>query len=285
MLSFALAGLSVGSSYALIGLTLTITYLSTRSVNFAAAGTGAFGAFVLALTTQSGLPYALGLLLGILTGALIGVGIGWVLAKWFSESTVITRSVITLTLLVSMMALASLIFAGDTQAVPSRFLDPAFTVAGTPIDQASVIMLVLDVLLVVGVGAMLTRTTLGKRLQAVAERPKTAELLGIRSQRYGLWVWTASGALSVVAVTLIASTQSTDFGTLGLLVIPGLAASLAGLFKSLPWTLVGGLAIGAVQGMAAGTAMVSQYAEAVPFVAILFVLIYTQRNQRFEDAR
>jgi branched-chain amino acid transport system permease protein len=285
VLEHAVAGLAPGGGYALLALALVMTYQATRTVNFATAATGAFGTFLFAAAAGAGVPYWLALLLGVLCGAAVSTLLGGILVVWFDRSDVGTRSVVTIAQLISTIALAGLLFGGDPRPVPSRLDGRAFAVAGTVVSQATVVLLVLAVAVAAGVGALFARTLLGRRLRAVSERPQTAELLGIRSRRYGTWVWAVSGAFSVVAVTLISTSSTTNFPSLALLVVPGLAAALFGLFQSLAWAVVGAVVLGVLQGIAAGTSQLAAYSTTAPFFALLVILLFAQRGQRWEDAR
>jgi branched-chain amino acid transport system permease protein len=285
MLQYIVTGLATGGSYALLGLALTITHRATRTVNFAIAGIGTIGTFAMSWADSQGLPFALALLLGVAVGGLLGALLGSVLVRLFGEASVETKSVVTIAVFVSLLALGGLVWKGKAVAVPSKLLSPAFRVGGTPVSQSSVVIISLAVLLALGISFALSHTVMGKRLQAVSERSTTAELLGIDSRRYGLVVWAVSGAFSVVAIWLIASKSATEFSGLTLYVIPALAAALVGLFHHLGWTVVGGLLIGALRSIVAGTDRFQRYSSVVPFVFFLAILLWSQRNKRWDESR
>jgi branched-chain amino acid transport system permease protein len=285
VLTFAVAGLAAGGTFALLGLALTITFSATRTLNFAVSAIGTTGTFALGTAADAGLSFTLSLLLGMAVGALLGLGLGFVIDRWFSEARVETKSVLTIGVLVFLLAAGGLVWNGKSQPIPPGPLDPVVTVADVPVSQATGLVLGIAVLVAVVVSQVLSRTQIGRRLRAVSELPGTAELLGISARRYGLWVWSLSGAFSVLAIWLVASTYSTDFSSLALTVVPGLAAALLGLFKYLGWTVLGGLVLGMLQSVFAGSATFAQYSTTVPFFALLLILLWTQRGERWEDSR
>ena len=67
--------------------------------------------------------------------------------------------------------------------------------------------------------------------------------------------------------------------------MPALAAALFGLFGSFTVTAVGGVILGVVEGVLSGYASTSPYSTTAPFIALLLILVFTQRGERWEDAR
>ena len=280
-----MAGLAGGASFAVLGLALTITYQATRCVNFASAGIGAFGAFVLASLSAHHVPNGIGLAAGIVAGSLLSLLLGGVLVRWFDDADVASKSVVTIGALLGMIAVASLVFGGEPQPVPVLFSSSVVTISSVPITVATVLLIVISAVTAAGVRVILTRTRVGKRLRAISERSRTAEMLGLPSRTYGLVVWALAGAFEVIAIVLIASSSSTDFGDLSFQVIPALAAGLFGLFRSFGATVVAGIIMGLAEGVLTGYSSTSQYATIAPFIALLLVLVVSQRGQRWEDAR
>ena len=131
----------------------------------------------------------------------------------------------------------------------------------------------------------LNNTKVGLNLRALADRPMAAELLGIRVQLLSLLVWGMTGAFTTFALMIIAPQRSPNFMTLSLLVVPALAAALVGLFRSFWRTLAGGIGLGLVEGMASSVDSISQYRSAIPFLVVLAVLLWSQREARWDEAR
>jgi branched-chain amino acid transport system permease protein len=104
---------------------------------------------------------------------------------------------------------------------------------------------------------------------------------------YGLslWVWGVGGAATAFALILIAPQRAPNFLALSLLVVPALAAALIGSFRNFWAALVGGVAMGIVEGLASVIPGLGEYRTAVPFLVILAVLLWSQRGARWDDAR
>ena len=195
MLAFAIAGLAAGASFAMLGIALTITYQTTQTVNFASAGIGAYGALVLAHFAAQGMAYGWALLLGLAVAGALSGGLGAILARWFAESDVAIRSVVTIAALLGMLAVADLLFSSDPQPIPARFITTVATISGVPVALSTVILLAIAFGTALSMRLVLTHTIVGKRLRAISERPATAELLGLPARRYGIVVWIVAGNL------------------------------------------------------------------------------------------
>jgi branched-chain amino acid transport system permease protein len=284
LIAYAVAGLAAGASFALLGLALTVTFRATRTVNFALAAQGTVGMFAFANLAGMGVPFLIALLCGMAVSGVIGLFMGFVLVRWFDDATPETKSVVTIAMLVSLLAIGGLVWRGRSQPVPLALLSEVVTIEGVPISQSTMIGLVLSVGLAIAISVLLGRSLVGKRLQAVSERSHTAQLVGIPSHIYGLWVWAIAGAFSAVAMWLVSSTYSSEFSRISLSVVPGLAAALFGLFKSPIRSVIGGLALGIAQSVMAGSDY-SSYSTTVPFVALLLILLWSQRRERWDEAR
>jgi branched-chain amino acid transport system permease protein len=285
MLTYAVSGLAAGVSFSLLGLALTLTFRATRTVNFSVAAIGTIGTLAFASLYNDGLPLWLAALAGVAIGCAVGLALGAVVVRWFEDASVETKSAVTIAMLVTFLALGTLLWGGESEAVPSALQGSAFVFARVPVTQSTLLGLIVAVGLAVGISLFIDRTRTGKRLQAVSERSHTSQLLGISAHRYGLWVWGLSSAFAVCAVWVIAGSSATQFSSLSLTVVPALAAALFGLFRSLAWTVVGGLLLGVLQSMMASSAALSPYSSALPFLALLVILLYAQRGQRWGEAR
>jgi branched-chain amino acid transport system permease protein len=72
---------------------------------------------------------------------------------------------------------------------------------------------------------------------------------------------------------------------MSLLVVPAFAAALVGLFRNFYATVIGGIAIGVIQGMASESSTFAQYQDVVPFVIIVVAILWAQRGEVWDVAR
>ncbi|MEU1389400.1 MULTISPECIES: branched-chain amino acid ABC transporter permease [unclassified Nonomuraea] len=286
MLDSVVAGLTSGGVYALLGLCVVLTYRLVAVVNFAMAAVGAMGAFVMVTLTDAGLNVWLALPLGALAGGLVSALLGLGLVRWFGEHDLRTKAAVTVAVFVALMSVGLRLFGNNTSGArrfPQPFDAPAFTVGEVVVPQAVLVSLSFAVLITVGVGLLLGRTRVGLRLQALSERPATAQVVGIPAPRLALAVWVAIGAVSTLVVVLVAPRLGGDFSTLGNLVTTALAVAMVGAFSSLWLTLAGGLLLGCLEGVTASLEAVQQYRGVLPFLVMVALLWWRSRHQVWDS--
>lgn len=286
LLTPAVAGLSAGGAYAILGVCAIFTYRLVAVVNFTGAAIGAAGTFVMVALTEHGTPLCPAVIIGILAGALVGVMIGGVMTKWFSGASATTKAAVTAALLVGIIALGLRLTGGQRPHLfPDLVSGSAFRFAGVEVTWGSVLTVTLAVGLTIASDLFLARTRTGLQMRALSERPMAAELIGIRVRVLALAVWGIMGAVTAFAMMIIAPLRSPDFMSLSLLVVPALAAALIGAFRSFRAALLGGVLIGIVEGMVSALEFGARFRGVVPFLVILIVLLWSQRGARWDAAR
>ncbi|MFF4776389.1 branched-chain amino acid ABC transporter permease [Microtetraspora fusca] len=287
MLNSVIAGLTSGGVYALLGLCVVLTYRLVAVVNFSMAAVGSMGAFVMVTLTDTGLNAWLALVVGAVAGAVLAALLGAVLVRWFGEHDERTKAAVTVGVYVALMAVGLRLFGNTTSGArrfPAPFDAPAFTVGSVVVPQSVLVSLAFAVLITVGVGLLLSRTRVGLRLQALSERPSTAQVVGIPAPRLAVAVWAAIGAISTLVIVLVAPRLGGDFSTLGKLINTALAVAMLGAFRSLPLTLAGGVVLGLLEGLSASLEAIQQYRGIVPFLVILVLLWWRSRGEVWDTA-
>ncbi|GIH71952.1 branched-chain amino acid ABC transporter permease [Sphaerimonospora thailandensis] len=287
MLNSVVAGLTSGGVYALLGLCVVLTYRLVAVVNFTMAACGAVGAFVMVTLMDAGLTGWLALPVGAAAGAALSALLGSALVSWFSQHDERTKAAVTVAVYVAIIAIGLRLFGSNTTGAhrfPSPFDAPAFTVGSVVVPQAVLVSMGFAVLITVGVSLLLSKTLIGLRLQALSERPTTAQVVGIPAPRLAIGVWVAIGAISTLVIVLVAPRLGGDFATLGNLISTALAVAMIGAFRSLPLTLVGGLLMGCLEGAAGSVAEIQKYAGVVPFLVMLVLLWWRSRGEVWDTA-
>ena len=282
----AVAGLSAGGAYAMLGVCAIFTYRLVAVVNFTGAAIGAIGTFIIVALHEAGVPVLPAALLGIAGGAFAGVLIGLIMTTWFANANASTKAAVTAALLVGIIAIGLRLTGGQhPHNFPELIPGSAFRLAGVEVTWAAVTTLLLAIVFTVLTEQFLARTRIGLQLRALSQRPMAAELIGIRVRLLALGVWAVTGAVISFALMIIAPLRSPDFASLSLLVVPALAAALIGAFASFRAALLGGVTIGILEGAVSTVDFISQYRSTVPFIVILAVLLWSQRGARWDEAR
>lgn len=285
MFDAAVSGIPSGGAYALIGVTVVLLYRMAGTLNFTAAVTGAFGAFTVVTVVDAGGGLLIAVLAGMIVGATASGLLGVIAAGLFSDHDEITRSVVTIAMAMGLFAIAFRLFGDQPRSFPPLFGGSSVTLGSVVVPASNVASVVLALGLAFGIAALLNRTRLGLRYQALSFRASTAEALGVpvRSLLIGAWVF--SGLVSAFALSLAAPTRQADMTSLGLMVLPAFAAALVGRFTSFSWTAIGGLVLGVFEALAIRVSAISAYRGAIPFVVIVVLLLWTQRRALWDEVR
>jgi branched-chain amino acid transport system permease protein len=130
---------------------------------------------------------------------------------------------------------------------------------------------------------ILTRTTFGFALRAVAENPTLAQVAGVRLSRMIVAVWLIGGALSAAAGMFYALTNQLNPMIGHIFLLPVFAATIVGGIGSVYGAVLGGFIVGIASGLAL-MLLPAGYAPAMPFLIILAVLLLRPNGLFGEDA-
>ena len=299
MIGQALGGLVSGGVYAALGVTVVFMYRMLGVVNFAQAGIGAMGGTVGLILYTAGWDAISSVAIGLLAGCILAAVIGWIMATVFLEDTVELKSTVTIGIFVAMLAAGNYILGGSVHSFPDLLGDASVNLSGIGIPLGSIAECLGAILLAVGLGALLKYTPMGLDLRALAARPVTAQLMGIRVVPLTIAVWVASGFISTLAIMLVLNMSTNAFSPMASLIVPALAAALLGLFRSMTITALAGIVLGIVQSLlltvqvgpaslgplAMGSISLGRYNNALPFLLIIVVLMWWRRKDVWADAR
>jgi branched-chain amino acid transport system permease protein len=296
VLSSAISGIGPGGYYAAVAVLLILMAQLTRTVNFSQVAVGMIGAyfsvglaagqFQNTIRLPFKLPMIVAVILGILIAGLVSALIGWIIAQWLPEASSTARSAVTVAGLLLLIAVAFLIFGSRPQPFRPIIFGPLLELPGNIIiTKIAIFSIGLALVVAILAKVLLSRTMLGVRLRAIADRQTAAELLGVNVKLMNVSVWFFTGIVSGILVVFIAPTQSSDIFTLSMIVVPGAAAALIGAFKNIWAGLIGGILLGMVQGFFAGLPELTYLRDWVPIVVIVVFLLWNQRKEVWDVAR
>jgi branched-chain amino acid transport system permease protein len=140
-----------------------------------------------------------------------------------------------------------------------------------PIRTVQIIIFAVSAVILAGLTYWVNATKYGKAMQAVAEDPVTASLLGINTDRFIVFTFFVSGFLGALAGTLVGSSVSIAGPYFGIgFGLKGLAVIVLGGLGSILGAVVGGLAIGIIEAFVPSD--FSAYKDAIAF-GILFIML------------
>ena len=289
-----LIGIGAGSIYALMAIAMVLVWRSTRVINFAQAGMALLSTYIgFELVQRTGnfwIALPLAMILGTLFSALVEILLIRTLIKHSTTGPVagIVPIIATLGLLGFIRATIGFIWGNQDIQIQPPLSKVGFKIGEDTIALSPMNLLVL--LTVIGMvlilGFIFQKTSLGLSLRASAYSPEIAQLAGIRVGAIRTIGWAIAGAAGAAAGLLQTvngtGTVSPDSLEFSLLLTFGFIAAVIGGLESLPGAVLGavvlGLVLAVVQIYISGTLVFI-----VAFALLLLVLLI--RPQGFIGAK
>ncbi|WP_417722523.1 branched-chain amino acid ABC transporter permease [Salipiger sp.] len=270
-----LAGLTNGSVYGLIALSLSVIYGASRVINFAQGEfvmLGAMSAVLFLVTLALPWPIALVAVLAVSVVVALGLDHGVYRPLVRRRAEPLTIMIGTLAAAIILYGLAFLVWGPDQKFVPPLLsLTPLrIGVLITNAQQLSLIALFFSFLALTWY--ILYRTRFGLSVRATGVDPKVALLMGIRSERIVQFTFMYSAVISGFAGLMVGPLLGAHVGMGLLLTVKGFMAAILGGLGSPFAAAAGGIAIGMMEALMAGYGT-SLYAEPAIFLLILVVLV------------
>ncbi len=297
LLQLLVNGLSSGAVYALFALGYTLVFSVLGVINFAHGAVFTLGAYFTYLLI-GGAVGANGLLAGLrlpfalpFPVALLLAGVGAAAVSLLVEAAAFRplrrRGADPLLALISSLGagvilvnLLQLLVGAESYAIPTSALGDlpaAVRLGGAQVRTVQLLLMGIAALVVVALTLWLERSRGGKALQAVAEDPITARLLGISSDRMVQLAFAVSGFLAGVAGGLVGLSVSIAGPYFGIgYGLKGLGVLVLGGLGSVPGAVLGGLIVGLAEALV--PAEFSGFKDAVAYAFLFAVLLLRPRG-------
>jgi branched-chain amino acid transport system permease protein len=272
ILTLVVAGLALGSLYALVALGLVLIYKTQDVVNFAHGEILMVGGFIgyTALVLLK-LPYPLAFILAVIIGGLIGAVIERLAFRRIAHHHHITLAMVTVGLSFFLLGVVRLPYGGDIYSFPAAFSSGPVTIGSAVIAPQNILTIGVALLLTLLLFAFFRFTSTGKQMRATQQSLTGARICGIDTGRVFSLTWSLAAAIGAAAGVLAApiSLLYTDMGT-GFL-LKGFAAAVLGGFESVPGAVIGGFIVGIVE-MLFGGYVSTAFQQVSAFLIIILVL-------------
>src|SRR4051794_14453162 len=283
MLQYVLAGLALGSIYAIASASLVVTFESAGVLNFAFASM----AFVVArfyywLNSQHGWRTdTAGIASLLVVAPLLGVVLYGVLFRFLRGKSTLVKIVATIGLSVALPLLTNIVFGNETvTSAPglASAADKPLHFFGTPVTTDQLITYGFLLFVVIVGTYVLRRTDIGLRVRAVVDSEALASLSGTNPGRVAVGVWAAGTALAGLAGILAAPTFNLTAAGMTQLMAAAFAAVVVARLRSLPVAVIAALAMGLVTDVIqkyipANSSFTAALLPSIPFAFMLVALI------------
>jgi len=274
VLQFIITGITVGSTYALIGIGFNIIYNATEIINFAQ------GEFVMlgGMLTIFGmnvlrLPLAFAALLAIVLVALFGLAMNLLAIRPVKSPSPITLIIITIGASISIRGASSLIWGKEARRIPAFSGNEPIPFFGAVIQPQSLWIIGVVFTIVLILRQFFNRTLTGKAMVASAVQPRAARLVGIDTSYMVLLSFALSGAVGAAAGIVIAPISLVTYDMGVMLGLKGFCAAIVGGLGHPFGVIMGGISLGVLESLGAGF-ISSGYKDAIAFVVLLLMLFF-----------
>ncbi|MBP6018090.1 MAG: branched-chain amino acid ABC transporter permease [Burkholderiaceae bacterium] len=282
------SGLAMGSVYALIAFSFSITYTTTKTFNF---GQGAFIALSGLVGVSAVMFFSQGQFFGfpspadvswksylfaIVVSATLLSLLGYILyhtaIKHFVGEQGLSWVMSTIGFGILVQNVALMLWGPAPIALSSPLGDGVIKIFGAGIRPQEILIFGVTLVLMVVFDWALHATKMGKAIRAVAFSKNTASLMGINANVVAVGVFILSSSLAAMAGILVApvSTASVFVGTL--LALKAFSAAILGGLENPRGCIFGGFLIGIMESMIG--LWYSNLREIAVFAVIILVLYF-----------
>jgi branched-chain amino acid transport system permease protein len=163
-------------------------------------------------------------------------------------------------------------YSAEAQRFPSLFPEQKVDIGGAMFSIQSIGVFLVAIAAVVALQLFLSRTRTGRSMQAVAQNPTVARILGVRVERMILLTFVINAALVALASVLISPIYLAKFSNGEVLGMAAFIAAIVGGFNQIRGAIAGGFLLGIVDNIAAAYVS-TQYRAAIPLLILILVIM------------
>lgn len=279
-LQLVVAGLATGAIYALAAVGFTLLWQASQTINFAQGEFVMLPAFfALVAINVLGAPFWLAALVAIAVSMLL-LGLTF---KLVIVDPLIKHG--PMPLVISTIAVAILLkdgvkefYSAEAQPFPSLLPSRLVEFLGVKISVAQIGVFVVAMSAIVALQYFLASTRTGRQMQATAQNPTVARILGVPVERMILYTFLINAGLAAIASLLISPIYFAKFSNGEPLGLAAFVAAIVGGFNQVRGAIAGGLIVGVIDNLAAGyldrIGIASSYRQAIPLLLLVLVILF-----------
>ena len=275
LLQLVIAGLATGGIYALAAIGFTLLWQTSQTINFAQGEFVMVPAFFALTAMNLGLPFLPALIAAVLVSMLL-LGVAF---RYAVVGPLINRGV--LPLVISTIALGIILketvkdfYSAEAQVFPTLLPDRVVTLLpGVAVSLAQIGVLAVSLVTIGGLQWFLGGTRTGRQMQATAQNPGVARILGVPVERMILYTFVINAGLAAMASILISPIYLAKFSNGETLGLVAFVAAIVGGFNQVRGAIAGGLLIGVLDNLAASYVSTA-YRQAIPLILLVLIILF-----------
>jgi len=164
-------------------------------------------------------------------------------------------------------------YGADAWPFPPLAAATNVTVFGAALAVQSLVVLGISIAAVIALQLFLNKTRTGRCMQATAQNPTVARLLGVPVERMILYTFLINAALVALASLLITPIYLAKFTNGELLGLYAFIAAIIGGFNQVRGAIAGGLLLGVLDNFTA-VYISTQYRLVVPLLFLIVIILF-----------
>jgi branched-chain amino acid transport system permease protein len=240
-IGYVLSGIPFGGSYAIVAVSLVLTYQATGVFNFAFGGQAYAAAFVFTILTENQhmAAWLAGVISVLVMSPLLGLAFDRLLFRHIPNSNTTAKMVVGISLLVGIPSIMPVIFGSqnldDTASILFSPNAVYFHVDGNPVGGNLMATATVTIVILVALTALLRYTNLGLQMRGAVESRRLVQLDGVNAGGVVAVAWAISSMMAGLAGVLLAPyfapIQPQSYSTL---MVAAIGAAAWGLLRSIP---------------------------------------------------
>lgn len=268
------SGLATGAIYALIAVGFSLLWQTSQTINFAQGEFVMLPAFFILAAMNWGAPFWLAALIGVvLSIAILGLMFKLIIVDPMLKHGVLPLVISTIALSLFLKESAKDFYSAQAQPFPSPVPAIDIHIFGAAVSIQSLAVLAVAIVTVIVLHLFLNKTRVGRSMQATAQNPTLARILGIPVRRMVLYTFLINGALVAIASILISPIYLAKFSNGDTLGLAAFLAAIIGGFNQVRGAILGGIILGILDNLSAAY-ISSQYRGAFPLLILIAVILW-----------
>jgi branched-chain amino acid transport system permease protein len=267
------SGLATGAIYALIAVGFTLLWQTSQTINFAQGEFVMLPAFFVLGAMNIGAPFWLACIIAIgLSVVILGVVFKFAVVDPMLKHGVLPLVISTIALAVFLKEAVKDFYSSQAQPFPTLVPANDIRVLDAVVSTQSLAVLAVAIVTVVGLNLLLQKTRLGRSMQATAQNPTLARILGIPVRRMVLYTFLINAVLVAIASILISPIYLAKFTNGETLGLAAFIAAIIGGFNQVRGAVLGGVILGILDNLSAAY-ISAQYRAAIPLLILIVVIL------------
>ncbi len=272
-LQYAADATILGSTYALLGIGLTLIFGIMNVVNFTHGDLYAFGAYMIyMLATLLGLNFFVSILLAGVLGFAAGGVIELVLLRPLKGADIDATMLVMIGASIAFQASEQWIWGGAARSVSTPFPSEPVVIGPVSILSIRLFVLAVAVLLLIGFYLLINRTRFGMAMRATFQDPDTAALMGVSKGLIYTLTFALGSSLAALAGALLGPIFVVTPGMGNIVALKAFVIVILGGLGNVVGATIGGFVLAFVEQFGAGY-ISSGYRDAMGFLLIILVLL------------